>query len=198
MRLGCGTVESVVTVDTADGRVIGLDVSHQSITTVTKEIGSLSRLVTLDLRGNRIQSLPGQIGYLSALRECRLDSNSLYELPSEFAYCCSLKILTAGNNNLYRLDTRLAKLPIVHLDLRSNILNKLPDANPIFPGIRFLYLDDNSLTSLPDALQQLQPEEFSIANNRLCTVSEKLSRWLASYDEDWAASQGCSETSSPQ
>ncbi len=191
-------VASVVTTDTATGRIVGLDFSGRSVVEVTKEIGSLSRLVTLNLRGNSIVSLPEQVGYLQSLRECYLDSNDLYELPSEFAYCCSLKVLTAAGNNLYRLDTRLAKLPLVHLDLHDNMLNKLPDATILFPGMRYLYLDLNRLQSLPDVLQLLQPEEFSIGNNRLCTVSEKLSRWLASHDEDWAASQDCSGATSPQ
>ncbi len=191
-------LETVATIDTAAGRIISLDLSHQSIASVTKEIGSLSRLLTLDLRGNRIQTLPGQIGYLSELRECRLDSNELYELPPEFAYCCSLKVLTAADNNLVRLDTRLARLPVTRLDLRSNILRKLPDANLLFPGIRFLYLDDNGLQSLPDALINLHPEEFSIGNNRLCAVPTALSSWLALQDKDWAASQDCSGAASPE
>ena len=188
-------VESVATTDTTTGRVISLDLSHRSIFTVTKEIGSLSRLVMLDLCNNRLASLPEQIGYLQSLKECYLDSNKIYDLPFEFSYLCSLQVLTATGNNLYRFDARLMKLPVLTLDLRGNMLEKLPDASLVFPNLQYLYLDDNELQSLPAAITRLKPTVLTIGNNRLCAVTSGLSKWLTSYDEDWKTSQDCPEDS---
>lgn len=191
-------VESVVTVDTAAARIIEFDISHQSIATVTKEIGSLSRLVTLNLRNNRVQSLPEQIGYLRSLRECHLDSNGLYELPAELCYLCSLQVVTASANNIYRLDSRLMSLQVGTLDLRFNMLEMLPEADRMLPRIQLLYLDNNKLASLPYQIMQTQPHGFSIGNNRLCVLPSKLSQWLTIYDEDWQASQDCSTVDSSE
>lgn len=192
------SVHSVVITDSTSGRVVSLDLSSSSIVTIPKDIGSLSQLTTLDLRGNKIVSLPEQFGYLKALKECYLDSNELYALPLEFSYLSSLSVLTASHNHLYRIDTRLMNLPVTKLDLRFNQLESFTEENRFFPVVRFLYLDNNNFNSLPRALMQLKLQEFSISNNRLCSLTSSLSKWLSTFDEDWDVSQNCRDSTTPE
>jgi hypothetical protein len=185
------SIHSVVTTDTVNGRVTGLDLSSRSIVTIPKDIGSLSRLTTINLRNNNVVSLPEQFGYLKTLKECFLDSNQLHDLPIELAFLCSLNVLTVSHNKLYRINYRLMSLPITQLDLRFNQLEKFPEQNTFFPEISFLYLDNNKLSSLPKALMQLQLQVLSISNNRLCSLTPSFSKWISLFDEDWKTSQNC-------
>jgi hypothetical protein len=192
------SVHSVVTVDTVSGRVVGLNLSSSSIVTVPKDIGSLSRLNTLDLRGNKIVSLPEQSGYLKAMKNCYLDSNELYALPLEFAYLCSLSVLTVSHNHLYCIDNRLMSLPVTKLDLRFNQLEAFAEESRFFPEVRFLYLDNNKFNSLPRVLMQLKLQEFSISNNRLCSMTSSFSKWLSTFDQAWDASQNCTDSTTSE
>lgn len=189
------SVNSVVVKDTSSGRVIGLNLSDKAIFTIPKNIGSLSQLSTLDLRNNKITSLPEQFGYLKELRECHLDSNQLFYLPDEMVFLCSLKVLTVSNNRLNGISSQLLMMPVLSLDLRFNLLENLPDDNKLFPNIRFLYLDNNNLKSLPNTLMQKNLQIISISNNRLCSLKSTISDWLSSFDSNWTAHQNCSQES---
>ncbi len=186
------SVFSVVTIDSATGRVVGLDLSGRSIATLTKDIGSLSQLVTLNLRNNHLVSIPSQICYLRGLEYCYLDSNELYELPAGFCYCKSMKVLTASNNRISMIGDGIVALRMMKLDLRNNRIEFLPEGSALLPAVRFLYLDNNELQSLPIQIdKQIFPEELSMGFNCLCAMPETIVAWLAGYDKDWQASQKC-------
>jgi hypothetical protein len=191
------TVESVSKTDSVSHRIITLDLSGLNIVHISKELGSLSALETLNLSRNAIGVLPEHIGYLRKLKNCYLDENHLHDLPYEVAYCCSLKVLSARNNLLYRINSRLVRLSLVELDLRGNLLEKLPEDKPFFPNLQRLYLDSNAITSLPDVIMTIYPLAFTARGNRLCGVTPQLALWLSRYDEFWFATQFCTETPTP-
>jgi hypothetical protein len=184
-------VDSVSKTDSAVGRIVVLDLSGLNIIHISKELGSLSSLETLNLSDNAIRTLPEHIGYLRKLRYCYLDENQLHDLPVEISYCCSLKVLSIRNNLLYRINSRLARLPLIELDLRGNVLERLPEEKPFFPWLQRMYIDSNIIDSLPDLIRTLHPMEFTATGNRLCRLSPQLALWLSMYDDDWSATQRC-------
>jgi Leucine-rich repeat (LRR) protein len=61
-----------------------LDLSHNKLTTVPKEMGNLKLLGYLHLNNNQLTSLPEEIGYLEDL-DLHLNNNNLTSLPEEIA-----------------------------------------------------------------------------------------------------------------
>jgi hypothetical protein len=186
------TVASVISRDEISGRVTELDLSGMSITSVAKDVGSLSALEVLDLRSNGIRELPFEVGYLRNLRRCLLDSNELHDLPEELAYLDSLRELSVRSNRLYRIHYRLLNASIIRLDLSDNELEELPDVLWSTSALRYLSLDNNNLASLPLSLRQHDFIGVSVSGNRLCSIGRQFSLWLESFDHDWEDTQKCS------
>lgn len=189
-------VASVIVRSTASGRVAELDLSGRSISSITKDIGSLSALEKLDLRNNLIRELPFEVGYLRNLKTCLLDSNELHDLPVEIAFLDSLRELSLRSNMLYRIHYRLLNGTIIRLDLSDNELEELPEVLWNTSELRYLYLDYNAVSTLPVSLQQLDLAELSVEDNRLCSVGDRLSKWLDLFNSAWRESQNCSDASS--
>lgn len=189
-------VATVISRDQSTGRVTELNLSGLSLTTITKDIGSLSALRMLDLHGNRINELPMEMGYLNNLGKCNLDSNELHDLPVEIAYLDSLRELSVRSNQLFRIHYRLLNGSIIKLDLSDNELEELPNLMWSTSDLRFLYLDDNAISFFPVLLQQLDFTEISINGNRICSVDDRSSEWLDSFNDAWRESQKCSGATS--
>ena len=192
------TVAQVSGIDTASGRIATLDLAGYGLIDLTRNLGSLSELTTLNVRNNQLVALPKEIGYLRNLKACYLDTNQLSYLPIELGYCTALEVLTVRRNQLRTLSEFIAYLPVYTLDLGCNILVGLPQTGTLFPNIRSLFLDNNRLAALPEALLIKKLDDFSIVNNRLCITPVSCARWLSTYDKDWAASQKCSTPQSPE
>jgi Leucine-rich repeat (LRR) protein len=192
------TVAQACSTDATSGRITTLDLAGQELIDLTRNIGSLSELTVLDVRDNELAVLPKEIGYLRNLKKCYLDTNQLSYLPMELSYCNSLETLTLSGNQLRKLSGFMVNLPVSTLDLSNNFLSDLPATGLFLPNIRSLYLHANRLSELPEALIQKDLDDFTIANNRLCITSVSLEEWLTSNDEDWAATQECSNEQSPE
>jgi Leucine-rich repeat (LRR) protein len=89
-------------------------------------------------------------------------------------------------------------LPVTKLDLRFNQLEAFAEESRFFPEVRFLYLDNNKFNSLPRVLMQLKLQEFSISNNRLCSMTSSFSKWLSTFDQAWDASQNCTDSTTSE
>ncbi|MBN1604463.1 MAG: hypothetical protein JW915_22835 [Chitinispirillaceae bacterium] len=190
------TVHSVITRDSGSGRIVELDLSSRMISTVPKDIGSLSRLRTLNLRNNAIRSIPEQIGYLQVLSVLFLDSNILHDLPQELGYLDSLKTLSVSHNNLYRIADQIQWLHISDLDISYNYLVSFPDQNAIFPDLHSLNLDHNKIATIPKYFVKREFKFLSVNYNSLCSLSTSLSDWLDSFDKDWKSTQECTQAKS--
>ncbi|KAL0265931.1 UNVERIFIED_CONTAM: hypothetical protein PYX00_011648 [Menopon gallinae] len=135
--------------------LLGLDLSHNRLTELPKEIGNLSQLQKLYLGYNRLTALPGEIGSLSQLQKLYLNGNQLTALPGEIGNLSQLQKLYLGNNKLTRLPGEIGRL--------SNLQK--------------LYLCDNRLTTLPKEIGNLSHiQEFDLSNNKLTTLPREIER----------------------
>jgi hypothetical protein len=184
-------VHSVVEKDLSSSRVVTLSLAGRNISTLTKNIGSLSSLKKLDVCNNSITKLPYEIGYLSSLAVLMADSNNLLKLPAELSFCDSLEILSLRNNNLFEFSNDFIISRVVWLDLRNNRLQTIPDQIGAMRNLRTLKLDNNELTDLPLSLVTIDLLEFSCRYNRLCSVSEIVKMWMTRFDSSWTGLQRC-------
>lgn len=108
------------------------------------EISKLQQLVKLYLNQNKIKSIPENIfPFLKKLEFLKISTNKLSHLPSDITKCENLNFLNLSNNCL--LDVQ----PLVGLG-----------------QLKELYMENNRLTELPQALFQCL-EKFKVKNNPL-------------------------------
>lgn len=186
-------VHSVITKDPATDRVVKLNLSGKMITTIPKDIGSLSQLRIFDVRNNSITSLPEQIGYLQALKILYLDTNNLFDFPRELGYLDSLSTLSVSHNNLYRITDQTRFPHMTNLDVSYNQLTSIPDQSAVFPELCTLNIAGNKLATLPKYFTQHEFKLLAVKYNRLCSLSKSLSDWLDSFDTDWESTQNCTQ-----
>jgi hypothetical protein len=191
--LGDIPVDSVIIRDPENSRIVELNLSNRMITTIPKDIGSLSQLRILDLRNNSITTLPEQIGYLQTLSGLYLDNNNLYDLPGELGYLDSLTHLSVSHNNLYRIAEQLYCLHIKSLDISYNYLTDFPEKSSVFPDLCILNIDRNRLSMIPKNFTYREFKQLSVNYNRLCSLSKTISDLLDSFDTQWDSTQECTQ-----
>jgi Leucine-rich repeat (LRR) protein len=184
-------VSSVITIDPVSGRVSCLNLADKKLTELTSDLGSLSELKYLDIRDNKISELPAEIGYLSSLTELLADTNMLTTLPFELCYCDSLRLLSLQRNRLNDFHKEFTRLKLENLDLRHNIIQKLPNEIGSMVRLRTLHIDYNYIETLPQSITSMHLKDFSCAQNQLCMPSLEIESWLLRFDSQWFESQIC-------
>ncbi len=101
-----------------------IDLSHQSLTSLPKEIGRCTGLKSLSLNDNQLRSLPTTLGFCTALEILDLSNNDLTELPVELDQCQSLKrVHLTGNPWHERPTTWIRSRSKASIDWDRLILN---------------------------------------------------------------------------
>jgi hypothetical protein len=100
-----------------------LYVGSNRITSISTDIGKLTKLQVLYLGGNALGSIPIEIGNLQCLRALVLCENQLESLPSSVANLRQLKSLLLHKNHLTTLPPEIVSLKnLMELSLRDNPL----------------------------------------------------------------------------
>ncbi|KAA8493967.1 Leucine-rich repeat-containing protein 57 [Porphyridium purpureum] len=139
-----------------------LDLAHNEIQSVPRQIGLLTSLTFFNLMANRIEELPPEIGELAQLENLGLKSNLLVRLPPTIGLLRQLK-------GLFLTDNRLVSLPDEICGLRA---------------LRKLQAADNRLERLPDKLAQCESLELvRLASNDIAELSPVIAhaprlKWL--------------------
>lgn len=118
----------------------------------TKE--DLAELRTADLAINRMASLPKTIEVWGQLQSLNVADNVLEQLPPVIASLSQLKKLVLSRNRLSALPDNLGELNLTELKCDSNMLCKLPD---VFGGnlaatLEELDVSQNRLQQLPQSI----------------------------------------------
>ncbi|KAI9278490.1 hypothetical protein BDA99DRAFT_492279 [Phascolomyces articulosus] len=87
-----------------------LNLSHNQIRILPKELGNLIHLRVLNLSYNRIISLPDTIGRLGRLRAFNASYNQLDTLPVSMSHLDELMVLIVNNNAIKQLPPELKQL----------------------------------------------------------------------------------------
>jgi len=145
-----------------EGRVIGLDLSHENLTgRIPTELSSLANVTRLDLSGNNLTGpIPSQLGHLSSLTALGLSDNGLSgPIPPELESLAELTMLDLSNNVLDGpIPPELGSLAnLGSLRLRSNrFAGFIPAELGNLSELTDLLLGDNDLTGpIPPELGSL-------------------------------------------
>ncbi|XP_077892128.1 uncharacterized protein LOC144372725 [Ictidomys tridecemlineatus] len=83
--------------------LIMLDVAHNQLENLPKEIENCTYIINLDLQDNELLDLPDTKGNLSHLYHLGLRYNRLSAIPRSLANCSALEDLNLENNNIFAL-----------------------------------------------------------------------------------------------
>ena len=174
-----------------------LDASHNQITEIPESIGAMRQLERLDLSvnsiertpvtlcglqnlrclllsHNKIQHVAGRIGRLRELRKLCLDHNEITAAglwEGHIDKMMSLTYLSVGWNNIDVLVASMFDPPppnLQVLDVRYNMLSKLPDSILCLSTLKSLLAGRNRLTRLIDDIGTLKMlTTLDVSGNRL-------------------------------
>ncbi len=128
-----------------------LDISENSLQSISPNIGKLTGLSKLNISGNGLESLPVEIGDLRDLKHLDLSHNQLADtFPKTFKRLQKLETLNLDHNDFIDVPIEIAKL------------NKLSTFS----------ISNNNLTQAPDIMNRMQGLlHLNMANNRIEKVS---------------------------
>ena len=130
-------------------------------------LASLSGLVELDLSGIKLAKIPDELEALPHLARLYLTGCGLTEFPASVSEAKELVYLNLDRNRIQTLPEQLPS-GLRWLRLNGNGLTSVPEAIGKLSELRRIYLNDNALSSLPDAFASLEVlEDIALANNRL-------------------------------
>ena len=158
-------------VELADGRVVGIDMSHLGLTgTIAGELGNLVKLQRLDLTSNQLTGMiPEELGNLSALESMNLQFNELTgEIPKELGNIANLEELWLRVNQLDEgIPVELGNLSnLRELELSENQLTgKIPKELGNLANLESLGIHSNQLTA------EIPAELGNLANLRSLILS---------------------------
>lgn len=161
--------------DLAGARVLRLS---EDLTEFPNEIFGLAEtLEVLDLAGNRLTDLPADLGRLRKLRVFFGSGNRFHRLPPALGSCASLRQIGCRGAGIAEVPGEALPPGLHWLTLTDNALSSLPAALGKRPALRKLLLAGNRLSRLPESLQDAaQMELIRISANRFSAWPDWLNR----------------------
>lgn len=143
-------------------------------------LAQAASLRELHLRGSKVKGLE-LLPRIKALELVDLSATGLDAFPSDLLACAGLTTLYLADNSLATLPdlSRLGKLTYLNLDR-----NRLATLGALPNSLRWLRLNANRLTALPETFAALNPERLYLADNRLAAVPEQIKGWTRLTDLD--------------
>lgn len=98
-----------------------LDLSHNRLEYLPREIGLCTRLRKLRVSHNRLLALPTELTTLRLLEELDASHNAITEFPKELCLQPALRVLSLANNRIRQLPVEFADLPVLEdVDVSGN------------------------------------------------------------------------------
>ena len=137
-------------------------------------LASLSGLVELDLSGIKLTKIPEELEALPHLAKLYLTGCGLTEFPASVSEARELVYINLDRNRIQTLPEQLPS-GLRWLRLNGNGLTSVPETIGKLRDLRRIYLNDNALVSLPASFASLEAlEDIALANNRLESFPEML------------------------
>jgi len=141
------------------------------------KIASLTHLHELEelrLFNNNLEDLP-DIGFKPKLRIVELNKNHISVLPLQFfTGLKGLERITFNSNNIESIPVGINCPKLESFLISQNSLTELPPDMPLWPSLKILFVNANSLNRLPETfLQNTWIERINLARNSKCTASSK-------------------------
>ena len=145
-----------------------LNLCNKNLTSLPKEIGSLTSLQSLNLYCNQLTSLPEELFNLTSLKQLHLYSNQLTSLPQEIKNLTSLEILDLSFNQITSLCEEITDLKSLKtLHLCTNQISSFPIEICNLKSLMDLGIDNNQIKIIPEEIKNLnllQKLDFSENN----------------------------------
>jgi Leucine-rich repeat (LRR) protein len=124
-------------------------------------------LERLDVSHNRLVTLPKEVSQLTALQYLNVAHNGLTHVPEELAFLPHLELLDLEENQLETLPVVWGSGcgQLIELNLKRNRLRALPSECHGWIRLRRLLLDENLIIELPQSLFQCTPQLTLISLN---------------------------------
>uniref|UniRef100_A0A1B0CLB2 Myb-like domain-containing protein n=2 Tax=Lutzomyia longipalpis TaxID=7200 RepID=A0A1B0CLB2_LUTLO len=146
--------------------LVELNLSSNSIATISTNIQKLEDLSILNLSNNLLTQLPAEIGFLRKLTHLNLNSNKLAKLPVDFFKLQDLRVLDLSHNNFDDIHADLVDLVMLeNLDLSHNNLKSLPSGIGFLVRLTSLNISFNHIKELPNDI-------LNVMNNDLQNLPE--------------------------
>ena len=130
-------------------------------------LASITGLVELDLSGIKLAKTPDELEALPHLARLYLTGCGLTEFPASVRGAKELVYLNLDRNRIQALTNDLPA-NLRWLRLNGNGLTSVPETIGKLKDLRRIYLNDNSIASLPSSFASLEAlEDVALANNRL-------------------------------
>lgn len=174
-------------------RVLYLD--GNEFTEFPAVFAEMTWLTDVDLSDNQITSLPDSIARYPRLWHLNVSGNVLTRLPNDLAELPSLEVFEASHNDLTAFPVNVGRMRMLRtLSLAGNGIDMVPPAVGTLPDLKVIHLADNKIPSLPMEITSLSTTDFTIRNNRLCTIPDSVDEWIEKHSTDhigWRGSQVC-------
>lgn len=150
-----------------------VDLSNTKLGIVPESVKGMPKLDTLYLANGTYTNFSALEG-LKTLKVLDLSYIKLTQVPAELASIVSLRDLYLANCNLNEMPEFLAGLPeLRYINLDRNNLTSIPKNLPI--GLKWLRLNGNKLTALPDEIGNLTKlERIYLRDNKLSTLPKSI------------------------
>lgn len=154
--------------DSTDGRIIALYLSSLSLKTIPDCIGTLTELRMLKIEKNGLQQLPKTIVSCKRLHEINCSFNKLSSFLSSKDTLPEIYSANFDNNNFISIpEALLRSSTLQQLSMKNNKVVDISNAIAC-TTLTYLYLDNNSIRSLPQAFGSLTNlEVFAVNGNQL-------------------------------
>ncbi|MCX5643089.1 MAG: leucine-rich repeat domain-containing protein [Phycisphaerae bacterium] len=155
-----------------------IDLSHSDLTSIPRELTSLTDLQRLFLSHNRLVSVPCELAQLTGLQGLDLSGNQLTTIPPELGQLTNLQVLDLSSNELTFVPRELARLANLQvLYLQDNQLTAIPRELTSLNNLQWLNLSENHLTSIPPELAEMTNlRRLYLSRNQLASVPRELAR----------------------
>ncbi len=137
-------------------------------------LASIPGLVELDLSGVKLAKTPDELEALPHLARLYLTGCGLTDFPTSVLGARELVYLNLDRNRIQAITNDLPA-SLRWLRLNGNGLSSIPEAIGQLKDLRRIYLNDNAIASLPASFASLEVlEDVALANNRLEAFPEVL------------------------
>ncbi|MEI7776798.1 MAG: YraN family protein, partial [Verrucomicrobiota bacterium] len=137
--------------------------------------GQLKGITRLDLACN-LQEFPREIFDLAeTLEVLNLSGNALSALPDDLSRLSKLRVIFCSDNRFTQLPEVLSSCPQLEMvGFKANRIREVAAA-AISPGLRWLILTDNQVSSLPDSVGSCaRLQKLMLAGNQLADLPEAM------------------------
>ena len=147
-----------------------LDLSENPLLGLPSSVSQLHKIATFKLKSCCLREFPRVLLCLHSLQNLSLEDNFLAELPNDFG-TLNMKSLNLRHNLLRHLpDSINTQSALQNIDVSSNKFTEFPSVIFKLSNIKYVALDDNFISVLPEKWEGLHVVKLSLDRNPIVKI----------------------------